>query len=89
MLHQTILACQRCCDIVSNGYNIVPTFHRCVALKIVVTIPFNITFIPFKYEQVDKPESFLFFFSQRLLALLGAVTGHNDRVHYPFVYFNQ
>ena len=36
MLHQTMLACQRCCDIVSNGYNIVPTFQRCVALKIVV-----------------------------------------------------
>ena len=27
---------QHCCDIVSNGYNIVPTLQRCVALKIVV-----------------------------------------------------
>ena len=25
-----------CCDIVSNGGNIVPTLQRCVALKIVV-----------------------------------------------------
>ena len=30
------LAQQHCCDIVSNKYNIVPTLHRCVALKIVV-----------------------------------------------------
>ena len=29
-------ALQHCCDIVSNGYNIVPTLQRCVALKIVV-----------------------------------------------------
>ena len=36
MLHETMLACQRCCDIVSNGYNIVPAFQRNVALKIVV-----------------------------------------------------
>ena len=36
MLNETILACQRCYDIVSNGYNIVPTLQRCVALKIVV-----------------------------------------------------
>ena len=27
---------QHCCDIVSNGYNIVPILQRCVALKIVV-----------------------------------------------------
>ena len=27
---------QHCCDIVSNGYNIVPTLQRCVALTIVV-----------------------------------------------------
>ena len=27
---------QHCCDIVSNGYNIVPTLQLCVALKIVV-----------------------------------------------------
>ena len=44
MLHETIrnddlelnTALQHCCDIVSNGYNIVPTLQRCVALKIVV-----------------------------------------------------
>ena len=36
MLHETILAWQRCCDIVSNDYNIVPTLQLCVALKIVV-----------------------------------------------------
>ena len=43
-LHETILnddfyrntALQHCCDIVSNGYNIVPTLQRSVALKIVV-----------------------------------------------------
>jgi len=29
-------ALQHCRDIVSNGYNIVPTFQRCVALKILV-----------------------------------------------------
>ena len=29
-------ALQHCCDIVSNGCNIVPTLQRCVALKIVV-----------------------------------------------------
>ena len=29
-------AWQHCCDIVSNGYNIVPTYQRCVARKIVV-----------------------------------------------------
>ena len=28
---------QHCCDIVSNGYNIVPTLQLCVALKIVVS----------------------------------------------------
>ena len=44
MLHKTRnddfqrnAALQHCCsDIVSNGYNIVPTSQRCVALKIVV-----------------------------------------------------
>ena len=45
MLHETIrnddflrnTALQNdCCDIVSNGYNIVPTLQRCVAVKIVV-----------------------------------------------------
>ena len=29
-------ALQHCCDIVSNGHNIVPALQRCVALKIVV-----------------------------------------------------
>ena len=28
-------ALQHCCDIVSNGHNIVPALQRCVALKIV------------------------------------------------------
>ena len=32
----TCTALQHCCDIVSNGYNIVPALQRCVALKIVV-----------------------------------------------------
>ena len=44
MLHETIrnddfkrnTALQHCCDIVLNGYNIVPTWQRCVALKIVL-----------------------------------------------------
>ena len=45
MLHETIrnddflrnTALQNdCCDIISNGYNIVPTLQRCVAVKIVV-----------------------------------------------------
>ena len=44
MLHETICdddfqrntAIQYCCDIVLNGYNIVPTLQCCVALKIVV-----------------------------------------------------
>ena len=44
MLHETIgndefqrnTGLQRCFDIVSNCYNIVPTMQRCVALKIVV-----------------------------------------------------
>ena len=44
MLHGTICkddfqrktALQHCCDIASNGCNIVPTLQRCVALKIVV-----------------------------------------------------
>ena len=44
MLHDTIrnddfwrnTALQYCCDIVSNGYNIVPTLQLCVELKIVV-----------------------------------------------------
>ena len=44
MLHETIrndhfkrnAALQRCNDIVSNCYNIVPTLQPCVALKIVV-----------------------------------------------------
>ena len=44
MLHETIrnddflrnTALQHCCDIVSNGYSIVPTLQRCVAVKIVV-----------------------------------------------------
>ena len=44
MLHETIrnddfqrnTALQHCCNIVSNGYNIVPVLQRCVALKIVV-----------------------------------------------------
>ena len=34
MLYETIrdnTAFQHCCDIVSNGYNIVPTLQRCVA----------------------------------------------------------
>ena len=43
MLHKTIrnddfyrnTGLQHCCDIVSNGYNIVPIMRRCVALKIV------------------------------------------------------
>ena len=29
-------ALQHCCDIISDGYSIVPTLKRCVALKIVV-----------------------------------------------------
>ena len=29
-------ALQHCCDIVSNGYNIVPALQRCVVLKIIV-----------------------------------------------------
>ena len=44
MLHETIrndnfqpnTALQHCCDIVLNGYNIVPALLHCVALKIVV-----------------------------------------------------
>ena len=44
MLHGTIwnddfqrnTALQHFCDIVSNGYNIVPTLQRCVAQKLVV-----------------------------------------------------
>ena len=44
MLHETICnddfqhdaAWQHCCGIVSNGYNIVPTPQRCVALKIII-----------------------------------------------------
>ena len=44
MLHETIrndnfwsnTALKNCCDIVSNGYNIVPALQHCVALKIVV-----------------------------------------------------
>ena len=44
ILHETIrnddflrnTALQHCCDIVSNGCNIVPALQRCVALKIVV-----------------------------------------------------
>ena len=44
MLHGTFpssniwsnVALQHCCDIVSNGCNIVPTLQRCVALKIIV-----------------------------------------------------
>ena len=44
MLHETIrndnfklnTALQHSCGIVLNGYNIVPTLQRCVALKIVV-----------------------------------------------------
>ena len=44
MLHETICnddfqhdtALQHCCDIVSNGYNIVPALQRYVTLKIVV-----------------------------------------------------
>ena len=53
MLHETIrnddfwcnTALQHCWDIVSNGYNIVPTLQLCVALKIVVANrPGNITF---------------------------------------------
>ena len=44
MLYETIrnddferkTALQDCCDIVSNGSNIVPTLQSCVALKIVV-----------------------------------------------------
>ena len=32
-------ALQHCCDIVSNGHNIVPALQRCVALKIVVANP--------------------------------------------------
>ena len=44
MLHKTIrnddfwrnMALQHCCDIDSNGYNIVPVLQRCNSLKIVV-----------------------------------------------------
>ena len=44
MLHETIqnddfqrnTALQHCCNIVSNGYNIVPTLQRCVTQRIVV-----------------------------------------------------
>ena len=44
MLHETIrnddfqrnTALQHCCNVVSNGYNIVPTLQRSVALKIFV-----------------------------------------------------
>ena len=44
MLHETIhnddfwrnTALQHCCDIASNGYNVVPALPRYVALKIVV-----------------------------------------------------
>ena len=44
MLHETIrkddfqcnTALKHCCDIVSNGYNIVPALQCCVVLKIVV-----------------------------------------------------
>ena len=48
MLHDTICnddfnATQRC-NIVSNGYNIVPTLQHCVALKLLLRIiPCNIT----------------------------------------------
>ena len=45
MLHETIrnddfqrnTALQHCCNVVSNGYNIVPTLQRSVALKIFVS----------------------------------------------------
>jgi len=59
MLHETIrsddfwrnVALQHCCDIVSNSYKIVPTFQRCVALKIVVANrPCNITLTKAQYE---------------------------------------
>ena len=33
---QRSTALQHCCDIVSNGYNIAPKLHLCVARKIVV-----------------------------------------------------
>ena len=36
-------ALQHCCDIVSNGFNIVPTLQRCVALKIVVANRLRVT----------------------------------------------
>ena len=44
MFHETIrnddfwrnMALQHCCDIDSNGYNIVPVLQRCNSLKIVV-----------------------------------------------------
>ena len=44
MLHETIrnddfqrnTALQHCCNVVSNGYNIVPTLQRSVALQIFV-----------------------------------------------------
>ena len=50
MLHETIrnddfkrnTALQHCCDIVSNGYNIVPVLQPCVAVLLIV--PCNITF---------------------------------------------
>ena len=31
-------ALQHCCDIVSNGYNIVPTLLRCFALKLELSL---------------------------------------------------
>ena len=40
MLHEkirtTIFSATQRCDIVSNGYNIIPALQRCAALKIVV-----------------------------------------------------
>ena len=76
MLHETIrndnfklnTALQHCCGIVLNGYNIVPTLRRCVALKIVIVnrpvlhqITFSITRFYILFEQtINIIESFTF-----------------------------
>ena len=36
MIHNYDFSATQRCNIVSNSYNIVPTLHRCVELKIVV-----------------------------------------------------
>ena len=51
MFHETIgnddfkrnTVLQHCCDIVSNGYNIVPALQRCVALKVDVCESSSVT----------------------------------------------